>query len=251
MTNNTLKESVNGKIQLKIGEWKYITSEYFYTLSQKENLIWHVVDSNIAQVNPNSGLLCAKRIGTTTVFAMDTEESMVKVFCSVEVQSNETSVTTKALVAKDPSIEIACFGGNNTENVYALGYSGTVFAYTVVGSRVTLEKGFGAKNGTINNISYLFRAKLIEMNNIYACMSPEQRNAWLVLRINDFIGLIGLFDPQSITETAKNIAKEILSGYGIDLGTILEATILGVYDWYLAEEEAVSYYEEFQNKLIF
>ena len=32
---------------------------------------------------------------------------------------------------------------------------------------------------------------------------------------------------------------------GIDLGGMLEATILGLYDWYLGEDEAVSYFKAF------
>ena len=248
MTNNITTESTTGIIRMKVGEWKYITSEPFCMLFKNEKLLWSSLDTNIAQVNPNSGLLSACGVGTTTIFATDIDEATIKVFCSIEVTANESAVQAKTLNNRSTSVAIASCGGNGTNdsgNVSALGYSGTVFAYKVMGRQITLEKGFGAKNGTSNTYSDLFRYKLVEMNNIYAAMSVDQRRAWLKLRLHDFIGLVGLFNPQSVTETAMNIAKEILSGYGMDLEGRLEATILGIYNWYLAEEDAVSYYSAF------
>ena len=244
MINGISKQTIKGQLQFEVGEWKYITSEYFYSLSENETLTWYSVNPNIAQVNTDSGLVYAKSTGTTTVFANDKNDSNVKILCSVEVHEKDAITATTKLVTDNTEVELACVGGNG-DNITALGYSGTVFSYSLIGNKVTLEKGFATKVGVSNTTSYLFRAKLVEMDNIYDSMSENQKKAWLKLRLNDFISLVGLFNPKSVTETAKNIAKEILSSYAIDLGTMLESTILGVYNWYLAEQSAVSYYENY------
>lgn len=245
MTNSITKERSTGTIKIKVGEWRYITSEAFCASLKDEILIWKSIDPNIVQVNPNSGLLYACDVGTATVFATDIEETEIKVFCSIEVEATESYLKEQKATARSAVTMSWDCCDNGYGDISAMGYSGTIFEYKIIGSRVTLQKGLGAKNGTSNIYSDLFRSALVQMDNIYASMTPDQRRAWLKLRVNDFIQLVGIFNPQSVSETAKNIAKQILSNYGIDLGGMLEATILGVYNWYLAEEDAVSYYNAF------
>ena len=243
MSHSRTINTISGKLILDKGDWSYITSARFYSLDATINLTWESLDTTIAQINPNSGLIYAKNVGETTVIGISNDET-ITVLCPIKVQAKPTELVTAATSASTASVMPRC-GGNCSGDITALGYSGTVFEYKIVGSLVTLEKGFGAKNGTSNIYSDLFRSALVQMDNIYASMTPDQRRAWLKLRVNDFIQLVGIFNPQSVSETAKNIAKQILSNYGIDLGGMLEATILGVYNWYLAEKDAVSYYNAF------
>ena len=86
MTNNTTEKSVIGKIKMKVGEWKYITTESFCSLYEENSLLWTSIDSNIVKVNPNSGLLYASDIGTTTVFATDINGTDIKLICYIEVE---------------------------------------------------------------------------------------------------------------------------------------------------------------------
>lgn len=242
---NKAQETASGTIKMKVGDWKYITSDGFCTLFKNESLIWNSIDTNIVQVNPTSGLLYACNTGTTTVFATNIEKTEIKVFCDVEVEATEAYLKEQKLSPPSTSIMTTRYCDDNYGNVSALGYSGTSYEYKIVGNGITLKNGFRSKNGSVNMYSDFFRSKLIEMKNIYAAMSPDQRMAWLWLRVNDFIDLVGIINTQFVTEVAKKIALNILSSYSIDLGGMLEPTILGVYNWYLAENAAISYFQAF------
>ena len=117
-------------------------------------------------------------------------------------------------------------------------YSGTIFEYKIVGSRVTLEKGFGAKNGTSNIYSDLFRANLVEMNNIYASMSPTQREAWMKLRIKGLLNTVISWITSSPEELVKGYIKDALIDMVIPTDEI-EALIYGCRSWYRVEQSAI------------
>ena len=245
--NNNILNSINSeriKMKMKVGEWEYIKSELSHS-STNNVLIWKSIDPSIVQVNPNSGLLYACGIGNTTVFATGIDEKTIKIICTIEVEANEFSVKIQTKL-KQSTMSYIPPCGNSCEEILALGYSGSVFEYSALGDQVTLEKDYSLKNGTRNYYSELFRSKLIEMNYIHASLTPEQNQAWLVLRLRDIISLVGLINFKNITETAKNIVKEILIENFIDLGEDeIVATISGLYEWYSVEEEAVTYFNAF------
>ena len=244
MTNNTTEKSVIGKIKMKVGEWKYITNESFCLLYKDDTLLWSSIDSNIVKVNPNSGLLYASNVGSTTVFATDINGTDIKLICYIEVEATEQYLKMQKLSANTTSTMTTRCCDSCCGDVSALGYSGTVFEYKIVGNRVTLEKGFGAKNGTSNIYSDLFRANLVEMNNIYASMSPTQRSVWMGLRLGGLIPTIKQLLKGNYDKLAKDYIKDIIIQNALNLNE-LEATVLGLRSWYTVEDNAVSYYEAF------
>ena len=244
MTNNTTEKSVIGKIKMKVEEWKYITTESFCSIYKDEILVWNSIDPNIVKVNPNSGLLYASDVGATTVFATDINETDIKLICYIEVEATEQHLKTQKLSANTSSTMATRCCDSGYGDVSALGYSGTVFEYKIVGSRVTLEKGFGAKNGTSNTYSDLFRAKLVEMNNIYASMSPAQRGAWMELRLNGLLDTIGSMLTSNPSDFLIDYVKDALVNYILSLDEI-EALLRGFYPWYVAEQNAIAYYKAF------
>lgn len=244
MTNNITDKTAIGKIKMKVGEWKYITSEPFYSLLKDEILLWSSIDTNIVKVNPNSGLLYASDIGATTVFATDINKTTIKLFCYIEVEATEQYLKEQKLSANTTSTLANCSYDSGYEDVSALGYSGTVFEYKIIGSYVTLEKGFGAKNGTSNIYSNFFRAKLVEMNNIYASMSLSQRGAWMELRLKGILETIVSMLTSSPSDLLIDYIKDTLVNYVLPLDEI-EALLRGFYLWYVAEQNAISYYNAF------
>ena len=244
MTNNTTEKSVIGKIKMKVGEWKYITTESFCSLYKDDTLLWSSIDPNIVKVNPNSGLLYASDVGTTTVFATDIKGTDIELICYIEVEATEQYLKTQKLSANTSSTMATRCCDSGYGDVSALGYSGTVFEYKIIGSRVTLEKGFGAKNGTSNIYSDLFRANLVEMNNIYASMSPTQRAAWMELRLRGLLDTVISWLTSSPEELAKSYIKDALINTVISMDEI-EALIYGCRSWYRVEQSAISNYQAF------
>ena len=244
MINTATEKSVIGKMKMKVGEWKYITTESFCLLYKDESLLWSSIDSNIVKVNPNSGLLCASDIGTTTVFATDINGADIKLICNIEVEATEQYLKTQKLSANTAStMTTRCYDGNYGD-VSALGYSGTVFEYKIVGNRVTLEKGFGAKNGTSNIYSDFFRTNLVEMNNIYESMSPTQRAAWMALRLKGLLDTVKSWITSSPEDLVKSYIKDALIDMVIPTDEI-EALIFGCRSWYRVEQSAISNYQAF------
>ena len=244
MINNTTEKSVIGKMKMKVGEWKYITSESFCSLCKDEGLLWNSIDSNIVKVNFNSGLLYASDIGTTTVFATDINGKDIKLICYIEVEATEQYLKMQKVSANTTSTMTTRCCDSGYGDVSALGYSGTVFEYKILGNRVTLEKGFGAKNGTSNIYSDFFRANLVEMNNIYASMSPTQRQAWMNLRIKGLANTVISWITSSPEELVKSYIKDALIDMVIPTDEI-EALIYGCRSWYIVEQSAISNYEAF------
>ncbi len=242
MSKNNTNKALSGKLILEKGEWFYITSAPFYSLDVNENIIWKSTNPNIAQINPNSGLIYAKNVGEITIIGTSNDEN-VHVLCTVQVQQPNASVITTAIDTPSTSVAPACIGGCSND-VSALGYSGTVFAYSEVGNSVRLEKGFGLKSGTSNSTSNLFRSKLIQMNNIYACMSETQRKVWLKLRIKGLLGPIADLLAGNYWELAKDYIKDIIIEEVLNLQEV-EATLTGLHSWYIAEENAITYYKAF------
>ena len=241
LQNNTMN-TISGNLILDKGDWLYITSAPFYSLEENIIITWESLDPNIAQINPNSGLLYAKTAGETTVIGVSSEETIL-VLCSIQVNQNAALIATAAINAPNTSILTMCIG-NNSNNVSAMGYSGTIFAYKMVGSRVTLEKGFGAKNGTSNSYSNLFRSALIRMNNIYASMSPDQRSAWMELRASGILSDIASMLTSTPSDYIIGLVKDELVDYFLPVDEI-EALLSGFYSWYSAEQNAISYYKSF------
>ncbi len=244
MTNNTTENSVIGKIKMKVGEWKYITAESFCSLYKDEILLWNCIDPNIVKVNPNSGLLYASDIGSTTVFATDINEANIRLICYIEIEATEQFLQAQKLSVNNTSSLATNDCDSGYGDVLALGYSGTVFEYKIIGSRITLEKGFGAKNGTSNIYSDLFRAELVEMNNIYASMSPAQRGAWIELRLKGLLDTIVSLLTSSPSDYLIGYIKDSLVNYILPLDEI-EALLRGFYPWYVAEQNATSYFQAF------
>lgn len=244
MTNSITKERSTGTIKIKVGEWRYITSEAFCASLKDEILIWKSIDPNIVQVNPNSGLLYACDVGTATVFATDIEETEIKVFCSIEVEATESYLKEQKATARSAVTMSWDCCDNGYGDISAMGYSGTIFEYKIIGSIVTLQKGLGAKNGTSNIYSDLFRAKLVEMNNIYASMSPDQRRAWMELRLKGLLSNIIELLEKGPEKFVIDYIKDSLVNYVLSLDEI-EALVNGFYSWYVAEQNAISYYQAF------
>lgn len=243
MINNPTEKSVIGKMKMKVGEWKYITTESFCSLYKDESLLWNSIDSNIVKVNPNSGLLYASDIGTTTVLATDINGTDIKLICNIEVEATEQYLKMQNLPDNTASTMAARSCDNGYGDVLALGYSGTAFEYKIVGNRVTLEKGFGAKNGIRNIYSDLFRSALVQMDNIYASMSPTQRQIWLELRVSGLLETIINLLKKKYMELAKKYIKDIFKeALGLDE---VEAALNGFHSWYIAEENAIAYYNAF------
>lgn len=242
MSQSKTINTISGKLTLEKGDWSYITSARFYTLEATINLTWKCLDPDIAQINPNSGLIYAKNEGETSVIGISNDEA-IRVLCTVNVQPKTAKVVKTANVASTATITPRC-GGNCSGDITALGYSGTVFSYTEVGSRVTLEKGFGAKNGTRNFYSDLFRSALVEMDNIYASMSPDQRAAWIELRLKGFLSNIVDMLTNSPSDYLIGLVKDALINSILPLDEI-EALVRGFYSWHVAEENAISCYQAF------
>ena len=244
MINTATEKSVIGKMKMKVGEWKYITTESFCSLYKDESLLWNSIDSNVVKVNPNSGLLYASDTGTTTVFATDINGSDIKLICNIKVEATEEYLKLQKLSANTASTLSTRCCDSGYGDVSAMGYSGTIFEYKIVGSRVTLEKGFGAKNGTSNIYSDLFRANLVEMNNIYASMSPTQREAWMKLRLKGLLNTVISWITSSPEELVIGYIKDALIDMVIPTDEI-EALIYGCRSWYRVEQSAISNYQAF------
>ena len=212
----------------------------------KEPITWNSATPEIVTVDTLSGLVHAEMPGEGTLYATNAKGEM-KVFCTIKVEE-VTSVTlktvAKASVASDVQ-PLSLTYASNCNNVSALGYTGKSFSYTQTGSKVTLECGWRSKNGIQDYYSSMFRSELVYMNNIYSAMTPDQRKAWLVLRSKGFIELVANILSSGLTETVTSKAREMLLSSGINLGSMLEATVMGLYRWYEAEQHAVSCFEVF------
>ena len=101
-----------------------------------------------------------------------------------------------------------------------------------------------AKNGTSNIYSDLFRANLVEMNNIYASMSPTQREAWMKLRLNGLLNTVISWITSSPEELVIGYIKDALIDMVIPTDEI-EALIFGCRSWYRVEQSAISNYQAF------
>ena len=242
MSQNNTNKAFSGKLILDIGEWFYITSAPFYSIGDNKHIIWKSINPSIAQINPNSGLIYAKSVGETSIIGMS-EDDNIRVLCAIQVQQTKARVITTVIDTPSTTSAYECCG-NCSNDVSAIGYSGTVFSYTELGSRVTLEKGFGAKNGTKNALSYSFRNTLIQMNNIYASMSSMERQVWLVLRLKGLLDPIKNLLKGNYKELAKDYIKDIIVGVVLN-SEELEAILTGLSSWYTAEEYAIAYYEAF------
>ena len=219
----------------------------------KETLVWKSVTPKYIEINDETGDICAIQCGCGTVCAED-KNGVIRVYCIINVKNADektvatTSVATKAITSSNEPISYTYsnwYGYDNTDTVESVGYSGKSFSYSKTGTYVTLESGWSTKSGTQNTDSSLFRAELVTMNDYFASLTYEQRQAWLKLRVEGFFTQISIFDPSSLSKTALNMAKEILMNAGIDLGSEFEATINGFYDWYASELAAESYFRDF------
>ena len=242
---------IKGVIRLKKGEWFYITSADFYPKEAiNEILYWHSNNEAIAQINQISGLIHAKEIGTTTVYATVQEQSLVRVSCVIIIDEdekatstvfNENSVSNGATTNSSIAVASASSG-----NISTLGYSGKLFSYSNLGNDIVrLEKGMLSKRGSSNWISLNFKIALKDMCDIYQSMSADQRSCWLVMRLCNWISWFPTIASGDLDEIGLGILEDYLSGFGLNLGAKLGATVLGLYQWYLAEERAVNYFGQF------
>lgn len=103
----------------------------------------------------------------------------------------------------------------------------------------------GAKNGTSNRYSELFRYQLIEMNNIYSAMSPTQKKVWLALRLKNSLDVLIKFFTKDLDELAEDYINDFVMEQGIDLEGMVESTVMGLRNWHIAEEKAIAYYKSF------
>ncbi len=239
---------IKGALKVSPNEWFYVTSAEFYPKDMKNvPLEWESTNPNILQINPNSGLAYAKKAGTETIYATHVGENEPIVFCTVTIEVNvqgNSFVKAHSMPSGNSIVSPTCSGDSDSSDITALGYSGTVFSFTRVGRRITLEKGLGAKNGTYDTYASLFRYELGTMKRIYASLSSIQKEAWMALRVTNFMQtVINLLS--GVDSATRTLAESILAKKGIDLGDRIDATLIGLYEWYQAEQSAVSYFDLF------
>ena len=179
-----------------------------------------------------------------------TDNQIDAIMSASDIQSGEAELVLMQPLDETANVATAsveCCDDCNEEvtNVSALGASGTTFTFENNWTHVTLKKGLGAKNGEYTHIAYLFREQIVHMNNIYNNFSTAQKSAMIKLIAHNFFGLLGIFDPTSANNTAKNLAKQILADCGIDFTTEIEMALLGLYELYEAEQIAESHFNTY------
>ena len=211
----------------------------------KEPITWNSATPEIVTVDTLSGLVHAEMPGEGTLYATNAKGEM-KVFCTIKVEE-VTSVTLKT-VAKASVVSdvqpLSLTYASNCNNVTPMGYTGKSFSYTQTGSKVTLECGWKAKNGIQNYYSSMFRSELVYMNNIYASMSPTQRGAWMELRLKGLLITIIELLTRSPEDYVIDYIKDSLVNYVLSSNEIV-ALISGFHSWYIAEQNAIAYFEAF------
>ena len=78
-------ELTPSNVSLRIGSSIYPSVTICPTNATKKSVIWRSANSNIASVNPNSGLVYAKAVGVTTIYATACDGSGVCGCCTVRV----------------------------------------------------------------------------------------------------------------------------------------------------------------------
>lgn len=238
----------NSKMQLDVVKgtsFSIATLDYDPKKQIEEELHWKSATPEILEFNAQTGEVCAVGAGCGTLYAEDATGA-IRVLCVVNIEGTPASNTlaTKSTKAIQ-TIKTTSQSYRSSCNISAIGYTGKTFAYIPSGNRVTLECGWGAKNGIQSYYSSAFETTLRFMNYIYYSLTPNERSAWFVLRTGGFLlGLGGLIDAET-DEIALAIAEQILKDAGFDLSIRLEALVMGCSEWYEAEKNAVNYYNNF------
>ena len=184
----------NVKVNLKVAKGTQFSPssiQYDPKCLIKDDLAWKSASPEVVTIDKSSGFACAIGCGRGTLFAVD-KNNTIRVLCDITVEDVVGEDSSRRITANS-SIELQTIRYySDCNSVTAMGYTGKTFSYTTMGTRVTLESGWAAKNGYQDYYSSMFRSELVYMKNIYAAMTPDQRAAWLELRINGFIqqGLI-------------------------------------------------------------
>ncbi len=221
---------------MKVGEWHHSTEiEVYPKTDELSNIVWSSDKPNIATVNPVNGYVYAHNPGIAIVTATLKGEDVnacytVLVENNSQVTSDFTLSGEKATNNSNRSIAQRCASYSDT----AFGFSGTVYSYTVSGNSVTLQSGILSKTKPYNRYAAEFQSAIYDMAVIYDSFSPLQRQAWLILR---GYGLL--------TSLSVSFIDAVLLVAGVDLKGQLESTILGMNEWYYAEERAKSSYSSF------
>lgn len=120
----------------------------------------------------------------------------------------------------------------------AIGFSGKIFRYSKYqNGAVNLDAGLLHKEGTKSNpYGTKFLNELYAMVRIYNSMNSLQRSAWTAIRV------AGIIPSEA---TPLDVIVAILDVAGIDLGGMLESTVLGLREWYDAEQKAMQYFDNF------
>ena len=217
---------------IKVGEWYHGAKVELYPRTENQtNIVWSSNKSHIAAVNPVNGYVYANNPGIAIITArIDTAEPITACY-TIVVENNEQisidTVLSKEAIANSSNLRLTTRSNCDGYSDMAFGYSGTVYSYTISGNTATLKKGILSKTNSYNYYAASFQSALYDMAVIYDSFSPLQRQAWLVLR---GYGLLTAFSIDAI--------DMILLVAGIDLQGQLESTVLGMNEWYQAEERA-------------
>ncbi len=130
--------------------------------------------------------------------------------------------------------EIVPMRANYCSKTSAIGYSGAIYSYSNYNWKITLQAGNLSATGSHNSAAAGFYNEVVKMGQIYNSMNGLQRSAWLILRVKGFLGSLSL-----------DAIDVILMMAGIDLKGQLESTVLGLNNWYEAEEKAKMYFRSF------
>ncbi len=226
-------------IILKVGEWYHDAKiELSPNAINPTSIVWSSDKQHVATVNPVSGYVYAHTPGFAIITAKLENEEAVTACYTVLVENNEKInpdiAPSKEAITNGSNVRLALRSDCGGYSDMAFGYSGTIYSYTISGSTATLNQGILSKTKAYNQNAALFQSAVYDMADIYDSFSPLQRQAWLVLR---GYGLLTSFSLDAI--------DAILLLAGVDLKGLLESTILGMNDWYRAEERAQKYFSSF------
>lgn len=245
MLQNETNNITTGKLILEKGDWKFINT----AINVNANITWESIDPSIVQINPNSGLIHANDVGETTVIGV-AENGITLAFCLIRVLERAPKLITTAIETENTAMMTNCVGGSN--NVSAFGYSGTLYTYSENLNRVTLEKGFGSKNGTKNNTSKLFRSAVVQMDNLYDSLPEIHKKVWMAMRLSGILISVAKLIKNISTMGLEAYVEAYLADYvknALIDQTIprdaIKAFLLGCKPWCDLEDNAISYYNAF------
>ena len=226
-------------VVLKVGEWYHgAKTELYPNTLNPANIVWSSNRQNVATVNPVNGYVYTHNPGiaiiTARLYNDETVSACYTVFVENSDQIKSATVISKESITNGSNARMMVRSSCDNYSDTAFGYSGTLYSYTISNNSATLKKGILSKTDDYNYYAAAFQNAVYDMAVIYDSFSSLQRQAWLVLRA---YGLL--------TALALDVIDTILLMAGVDLKGQLEATVLGMNEWYHAEERAKTYFSLF------